>query len=404
LNILVPTFSFPDPSIGSYDGRFVLSEAVGYALNGAAVLVVTPHYPGAARDEIAAAGVRVRRFRYFLPEGLQRLRVPGKPLYRVGSLLAALQAPFLLAALLVTIVRFARWADVIHAQWTPTGLLALPAKWLFGTKLVVTARGSDLRLLPRWANRFLHRRVDAAIDCFGPQPWNQAYKRLFPARYLTLPLLVDTGGDRAHGAPELEAAARAPDRPLILLYLGRFDRIKTAQNRLPLFELVEAAAILKAAGCPCRVFYLGSGEREIEERLRRVIAARDLADRVALLGGRCDVVPYVRACHLGVGGIALNGAAQDFAANARPQLLVDTPENAGTPWRDGVNALFVEPEDPAALAERIQWASARREELAQIGMRARDGLSRYITSAERGGRLYLDAFSALGEGRPPRRG
>ena len=394
MKILVATFSFPDPAIGSYDGRFILSETIGYAQNGASVLVLTPHYPGALRDEVCEHGVRVHRFRYWLPERLQRLKIPGRPVYRAGSPLALVQIPFLLVAMTVAILRHAGSADIIHAQWTLAGLLALPAKWLSGTPVVITARGSDLRLLPRWLNRWLHRRVDAAIDCFGPQPWNLTYKAVNPARYLTLPLIIDGGspGDLAH---EVQAAAEGPDRPLILLYIGRFDRIKLETNRLPLLDLVEAMSILKGQGIAVSLFYLGGGEDAIVQRLRTAIIRFDVLDRVALLGPRLHVAPFVRSCHLGVGGIALNGVVQDFTVNAKPQILMDTQDNAGTPWRDGINALLVPPGDPAALAERLRWAHGNREGLAAIGERARVELSGLMTDTLDGGRRYLAAFRTL---------
>ena len=191
MKILIATFSFPDPSIESFDGRFVLSEAVGYAENGASVLVLTPHYPGAPRDEQIAAGIRVYRFRYFLPECLQRLKIPGQPIYRARTAWALVQLPLLLVVFASKLIRFGRWADIIHAQWTVTALLALPAKWLFRTPIVVTARGSDIRLLPVWLNRFLHRQVDASLDCFRALPWSPWYRRNFPARFLSLPIIVD---------------------------------------------------------------------------------------------------------------------------------------------------------------------------------------------------------------------
>lgn len=394
MKILVTTFSFPDPAIGSYDGRFVLSEVLGYAQSGASVLVLTPHYPGARRQERLGPGIQVRRFRYFLPEHWQRLKVPGQPIYRAGSALALLQIPLILVAFAWSILRHAGTVDLIHAQWTITGLLALPAKWVFGTKLVITARGSDLRLLPGWLNRWLHRRVDAAIDCFGPQPWNLAYKQANPARYLRLPLSVDTGNPQDR-APELEAAAREADSPLIVLYIGRFDRIKLEHNRLPLLDLIAAAGILKSQGVPVRVFYLGDGERLIERRMREAIVAHGVSGEVTLLGPRVQVAAYARTCHLGIGGIALNGVVHDFTVNGKPQILMTTPENVQTPWRDGVNALLVPPDDPVALAERIAWAATHRDEIRRLGEGAKDEFKDLMTDTHEAGRLYLAAFQCL---------
>jgi hypothetical protein len=51
MNILITTFSFPSLKHNIHDGRFVFSEAMGYAENGAKVKVITPHYPGEDKRE-----------------------------------------------------------------------------------------------------------------------------------------------------------------------------------------------------------------------------------------------------------------------------------------------------------------------------------------------------------------
>jgi glycosyltransferase involved in cell wall biosynthesis len=394
LHVLIVTLSFPDPSRGVFDGRFVLSEATAYAKNGAAVLVITPHFPNACRYEVIEPGIRVHRFRYFLPERWQTLKVPGKPMYRLTSPVAILQIPMLLFALTFSVFKHARNADVIHAQWTLTALLSLPAKWFFRTKLVVTARGSDIRLLPRWLNRFVHRQVDAAIDCFHALPWSNWYKSNFPGRFLKLPLIVDPGG-KLKINPQLHDAAKGPTKPLIILYIGRFDRTKLEQNRLPIFDLIAAAVHLKRAGKHLHVFYLGEGEPNIKQRMLDTIEAEGASEYITMLPPNLEVGPFVRACHLGVGGICTNGVSQDFTINRKPQILMDTPDNRDTPWRDRVNALVVPPEDTAALIHTLSWASDHRSELALIGERAMSDLRNYLTDPENGGRLYLSAFRLL---------
>lgn len=394
MRILVATFSFPDPSMGAYDAKFVFAEAQAYAANGAEVVVLTPHYPGADMTERIAHRLVVRRFRYFLPTSLQALRVPGRPLYRPKSLLALAQAPFLLASFCVALIRHGRHADVIHAQWTLTALLALPSKWLFGTSVVVTARGSDLRLLPAWLNRWIHRKVDAAIDCFGPQPWNVAYKAANPTRYLRLPLLVESGPSDG-SAPGLDGVVRGADRPLVVLYVGRFDRIKINSNRLPVFELIEAAARLRRHPDGARLFFLGHGEPELLSQMEDAILRFNVSDRVAILGPTLNVAAYVAKCDLGVGGIALNGVSQDFTIAGKPQLLMDTEENQNTPWVTHINSLVVPPADVSALVSALEWAMDDRLRLSNLGRRAKSDLAPFLTDAEDGGALYISAFRSL---------
>ena len=134
----MPTFSFPSFKDNIFDGKFVFSEANAYAENGANVKVVTPHYKGAERKESIHGQITVVRFLYFLPKSLQVLKQPGIPIYGRKSVLSLLQIPFLCFFFMANILRYASWADIIHAQWTLTALFSLPAKWIFGKKIVLT--------------------------------------------------------------------------------------------------------------------------------------------------------------------------------------------------------------------------------------------------------------------------
>jgi glycosyltransferase involved in cell wall biosynthesis len=391
LRVLIVTFGFPDRRQGSYDGKFVQAEAEAYARAGAHVTVITPHYAGAPRHEALEAGLDVQRVRYFWPESLQRLKVAGKPIYRIGSPLALLQVPCLLAALGLRVLREATRNDVIHAQWTVSALLALPARWLRRKPVVVTARGSDLRLLPRWLNRWLLRRVDAAIDCFGPIEWNTRFKREFPARLLTLPLIASI--------EPLPPVAAAPGAGLRLLYLGRLDPIKIESNRLPIFELVEAVARLQQRGVPVSLDYVGGGEPALCARLGERIAQLGLERQVRLCGPTLDVQEYIARSDLGIGGAGLNGVVHDYVVCRLPQILMLGMDSAELLWEDRRTALVVPPRDVAALADAIEWAATHRDVLRQIGVQAREAMRPYIVDRADGGPLYLRAFASLVERR-----
>jgi glycosyltransferase involved in cell wall biosynthesis len=291
---------------------------------------------------------------------------------------------------LIHILKYAHWADIIHAQWTVSALLALPAKWFYKTPLVITARGSDLRLVPPCLNRFIHSHVDAAIDCFGPQPWNKAYKKAFPARYLTLPLLVYK--NNSISVPEeMENTAGC----FKILYVGRFDWLKIRTNRLPLFELVQASKILRSKGMTFKVFYIGDGDSHIKKRLSELILELDLLENIVPLGPKTNVIEYIEQCDLGVGGIAFNAVSQEFTICGKPQILIDSADNAGTPWQHGINALFFKPGDPMDLAHKLAWAINHREETQRLGKRAKHEMKEYILDSKQGGKIYIEAFHSL---------
>jgi len=394
MNILITSFSFPNFKDGIYDGKFVFSEALAYAENGAHVRVLTPHYDNADKIEDMHDRMRVMRFQYFIPKSFQVLKKPGIPVYNQKSFLAIIQIPLLCLLFVLHILKHARWAHIIHAQWTLSALLALPAKWILGSKIAVTARGSDLRLLPQWMNRFVHRKVDAAIDCFGPIPWNVENKRNFPAHYIKLPHMVHY--DPSGAIPdELKHILQGSEDPFIVLYVGRFDFIKMNENKLPLIDLIYASDILRAKSKRFHVLFVGDGEETIREKMLRAIKEYDLQPYVTLLGQKTNVPDYVDFCHIGVGGIAFNGVSQEFTISGKPQILISGPDNDGTPWRHGTNAILVKPNDAKDLAEKLNWAMENRDQLEEIGIRAKGEMSQYIIDSRTGGKLYLRAFQRL---------
>jgi len=394
MNILITTFSFPSPKDNIYDGKFVFSEAISYAMNGANVRVVMPHYFGAEKIQKVYDNITVYRFQYFIPKSWETLKMPGVPIYTRNSFSSIIQIPFLCLFFCLNIIKHAVWADMIHAQWTVTALLALPAKWFLGTKIVVTARGSDLRLLPKWLNKFIHNQVDAAIDCFGPQPWNIEYKKRFPAHYIELPLLVskDASGNMPEDMKQFDFYKSGV---LNILYVGRFDPIKLNDNKLPLFNLIHVSKILKQKNMKFHVFFIGNGNEHIKREILNLIDKYDLHGLVTLLGPKINVLDYVQFCDLGAGGIAFNGVSEEFTIMGKPQLLVKGVEYENTPWHHGINCIFVESDDQIDLTEKLIWAYEHRDELKNIGKRAKDDMSRYITDSKTGGRLYIRAFSNL---------
>ena len=394
MNILITSFSFPSPKDNIHDGKFVFSEAISYAVNGANVRVVMPHYFGAQKIQKVYDNITVYRFQYVIPKSMEILKIPGVPIYARKSFSAVIQIPLLCLIFCLNIIKHAIWADIIHAQWTVTALLALPAKWFLGKKIVVTARGSDLRLLPNWVNKFIHRQVDAAIDCFGPQPWNIEYKKKFPAHYIKLPLIVHK--DVSGIMPEdMKQFGFFKSDVFNILYVGRFDPIKLIDNKLPLFNLIHAAKILKSKNMRFHVFFIGDGNEHIKREIINLIDNYHLYGLVTLLGPKMNVLDYVQFCDLGVGGIAFNGVSEEFTIMGKPQILVKGIDNEDTPWRHGVNCMFVESDDQIDLTEKLIWAYEHRHELKNIGKRAKADMSKYIADSKAGGRLYLGVFSIL---------
>ena len=392
MKILICTFSFPAPKINHFGGNFVAGEAIAFAENGAEVIVLTPQIEGVDVKESIHENVTVIRFQYFWPGLFQTLLKPNQPIYSQKFFLSFLLVPFLCFFFAVNIFKHAAWADIIHSQWTITALLALPSKWLRQSKIVLTARGSDLRLLPVWLNRYIHKCVDGAVDCFGPQSWNEEYKKKFPAKFITLPMIVH---NRSSGKmpDDLQDIINKKPTAFIILYIGRFDYAKIKDHNLPMLDLIHATNIIRSSKNDFHVVYLGDGE--VAEELSELIVEYQLDDFISLLGPKNNVFDYIRASDLGVGGVAFNGVSEEFTVAGVPQIFVKGGSNTNTPWVDGDNVMFIEGGNVFDIAEKLIWAIDNRGSLQRIGKKAKRDMEELITDSKQGGMLYLQKFQNL---------
>jgi glycosyltransferase involved in cell wall biosynthesis len=396
MKILIATTSFPDETNDDFAGKFVLAEALAYAINGADVKVLTPHQPRALKRERIQDRLNVIRFRYFIPETFQQIKTPNKPMYGQRTIQFFFQLPVFIAVFILQLIKYGKWADIIHCQWTITALLAMPCKWLFGKTIVMTVRGSDIRLLPVFLNKFIHANVDAVIDCYGDQKWNNANKKSFPANYIKLPLIVENSMSTSKQMPsDMREPLREKKDVFIITYLGRFDKVKL-EDGLPVLHLIDAASILnRDYNRNFHMFYIGDGDPAIKSKMKQQVKKYHLDHCITFLGPKRAVNDYLSFCDLGVGGIAFNAVSQEFSFLRKAQLLFEGGYNQETPWEDKINTLFVKPADIDDLVDAIAYAMEDRRRLEKIGNSAYDMMNRYVKNSNDGGALYLRAFSEI---------
>jgi glycosyltransferase involved in cell wall biosynthesis len=392
MNILITTFSFPSFEQRHYDGKFVLAEAKAYANNGASVKVLTPHYPGSQKNEFPDERIEIIRFPYFYPYHWQRLKQPGKPIYDSKSVLALLQIPLLLALFSFHIIRLSKWTDIIHAQWTVTALLALPSKILFGKPIVMTARGSDLRLLPLWLNRIIFKSVTASIDCWGPQPTMVAYKEKCPGNSITLPLIVDYKPSNQMPADMYKYLDGQKDT-FKIVYIGRLVQLKLEQCNLFL-DLIDAASCLTDK-LKFHIFFIGDGDDDILQTMEDKITLANTSHCVSLLGSKTDVADYIKHADVGIGGQALNAVSQEFIIAEVPQILAADDRNTEAIWTDKHNAFLVHRNQPKELANIISRLHSSPELQVEVTHNATHDMAQYVANTNSGGKQYLTAFKRI---------
>jgi glycosyltransferase involved in cell wall biosynthesis len=291
------------------------------------VAVLTTSYPRGGGDvagsfvrdaveHLRAAGVEVdvvspATFRHFgiaygdgIPANLRRR--PWK----------ALLLPLFLASFARAARRAARDAELVHAHWLPSGLVALVS----GRPFVVQLWGSDAELARRlpWPFRPVLRRARAAIA---------------PSRALAK-VAESLGAGTVHVVPagvELPASVPSPDEPPHVLYVGRLAEEKGTR------ELAEAAR-----GLPLLV--VGDGP------------LRDLLPQASGFVPHERIGPYYERAAVVVCPSRREGfgvACAEAMAHGRPVVasavggLLDLVE-------DGVTGLLVPPRNPAALRHAIE--------------------------------------------------
>lgn len=129
---------------GDGRGAFIYEAAQAIKRQGCEVQVVAMHVPGAKTHEWMD-GIEVIRPRY-LPERWEILARDSAGLpqaWRTNPWAKLALVPFLVVHAL-TVLRYAREVDILHANWTLSGIVAWLTLWLHHKPYVVTVQGSDI--------------------------------------------------------------------------------------------------------------------------------------------------------------------------------------------------------------------------------------------------------------------
>ncbi len=153
MKICVITTSFPRFK-GDYSGLFVFRLCQSLTSINLEVDVVAPADSETVLKETMERSV-VHRFCYFIPKSFQKISYgPGgipSNLKRNPSLYLII--PFFMIRFLMKTLSVSKNADLIHAQWLYSGVIASIVKAVRGTPFVLTLRGSDVLQAKRnkWA-------------------------------------------------------------------------------------------------------------------------------------------------------------------------------------------------------------------------------------------------------------
>lgn len=338
---------------GDSEPAYVLALNRELAGRGHQVTTLVPHAPDVAVNE-TIGDVRIRRFRYFLPQSAQRLCYNGGILPNLRkSWMARANLPFFLAAQAAAVARevAAGSYDVIHCHWLITsGIVGVLAGGPARLPVVVTAHGSDVftenrlfKTLDRWV---LKR---CCVCTVNSRRSGQLVSRLDPdARVEPVPMGVypDRHGKQLASAAIREAMGNGSPQ---MLFVGRFSENKGVP------DLVRAMPIIAAELPGARLALVGFGPDE--DRIRSTIRAEGVEDRVTMLGRVAgDSVPahMASADLLVLPSIKIEGLGVvllEALASGTPVVGSDV---GGIPdiIEDGVTGLLSRSRDPSDIAAK----------------------------------------------------
>ncbi len=391
MHILILTPGFPSLSNSKesdfYGTSFQLAEVMAFHSAGAKVTVLTPHVPGLPVREVIREGLEIIRFRYFFPTKWQMIRIPKHPLYTTKLLLWRIfQLPFFLTAFFLSIFRFIEKIDIIHAQWTPTALIALPFKFFFKMPIILTFRGSDIQLVPKFINQYIFRNV-TAFTYFQDQVGKGRYSKSFPGYGIRLPFITRTADKSLAQIKNEKKNSNIQFVFIGRLFLQDIGELKGVDIIIP------ASKKLREQYDNFEVNIIGDGPtRELIERQHREYGVENY---VRLHGYQDDIFPYVLNSNAVIGGLGVNAVAQESAYCKALLIMPDVSEWTGDIWTHKDNCILYKPKDSESLAEAMAYVIDHPEKCKEIAVNGYNTIRKYVRGIEEGGKIYIDAFRKI---------
>lgn len=280
MNVLVLTSSFPR-YMGDYAGSVVyeLIKALSKEED-IKIHVVAPSDINSETFERLHKNIYIYRFNYFSPQKWQKVAYGyGMPINLKESVLAKIQFPLFVLSFFLTGLRIAiNQCDVIHANFILSGLIAIPIKKIIKKPVVLTVRGSDLRMMPKFLSKFALKKADAIIS---PHPELTEIVRSMGCDVIEIPNVTDDNKfnpniDASYFKEEFDITTQ-----YIISFIGRLYEFKDP------ITFVKSVPHVLARDKNVKFFVVGDGP--LKEKIKELVEKLNLQKFVILTGIRDDV-------------------------------------------------------------------------------------------------------------------
>jgi glycosyltransferase involved in cell wall biosynthesis len=377
MKVLILTTSYPRNN-ADLSGIFIKRLATAMVQTGVAVTILAPGDKDAAYRE-SDQGILVRRF-FYAPRKLMKIAYGdgGIPenLRRQPWLFLVL--PFFVASFAAYTIILARGQNIIHANWLPTGLVGLFAKWLRKKPLVVTLRGSDLGW---WASKILSlvgRWADAITTV--NTTWARDLGQEKAAKFFYTPNGVEVSDESI----DLRAKFGIDREETVALYVGALIERKGID--------ILAKAVRLAGESKRSVKFLVIGPGSPEEfgldQLPNVLCAGGIPPEQVLASYPCCDIFVLPSRFEGRPNALLEAMASGLPSVATriPGVLEVLTEESG---------ILVDVEDADSLAEAICALAKDPGRRKLMGQKARDRIAELSLSWQASAQNYLRVFDEV---------
>jgi glycosyltransferase involved in cell wall biosynthesis len=265
-----------------------------------------------------------------------------------------------------------REAGLVHCFFESSDLWGAPVARLCGLPVVSSRR--DMGIHRHRIHNLLYRLVSPLFSevyavSEEVRQWLIRQDRLPPDRVLTIPNGIDIASFRPAESPaSLRNRTGLPPGAPLIVSVANLRRVKGQD------VLLQAAVLLKETQ-PQPHFVLAGEPLEVEfvAQLRRLAAHPKLTGRVHFMGPVKDVASLLAAARI----FALPSRSEGMSTALLEAMAAGLPAVAtaagGNPEvvQDGETGWLVPPEDPKAMAARLDGLLAEPERAAAMGQRAR---------------------------------